>query len=520
MKYKRKAETWKEVEEISIDWSCGCWWDDIDRVVSRLLYRNRGDSDVKTKFLFGFAIIFVITLLVYWPSFWHLFRGETYIYFLNTQGYDSVGSLISHFYNYEKVRIFEPGDTLLFRPLLFTIIGTEKALFGANYVYWHITALFLHLVATFCLFRLLWKIRAGILAVLVTVVFSTMYMIINTVLYEQVVPYMLFTALVLTALYYLDTKPAITLACMLAASFIHEVGIPFAVLMALYLWLKDKKRWGLAISAVPLVYLAVYIPQKLISPPLLMASDAGSLLQFRNIWVGLSSASILMGTWFFQVVFPSAFTLKPLPGLIYYPAQIVTTSVSVLTLLVFVNLVAFLIMARPILASLLGKVRWVAKEESALFSKLLLCMLLVFILVVSFFRAGTHGIGYVVNHNFGSYIALSLFVVLAYTLVKDIQFQGRQLKYVVASLLFLIVVSAPKTLMTNYQIMDSGRPIRVYLQNQSQYVVSDVVALQRALTIRTFAGSPSNPEYYYFSIPQILDEVKGGLWQRQSISIK
>ncbi len=447
---------------------------------------------MKVKFTLGFVIIFAITLFAYFPSFWHLFRGETYIYFLNTQGDNSFWSLLSHTYNYEKVRVFEAGDTLLFRPLLFTFIGAEKSLFGVNHVGWHITAFLTHMLATFCLFRLLWKIRAGILAVLLAILFSTMYILVNSVLYEQVVPYMLFTALFLTALYYIDNKPIVSLACMLPACFIHEIGLAFVGLMAVYLWLKGQKRWALALPSLIALYIIIYIPQKFINPSPLMGSDMGTLISLQNIPIGVSSAFTLVGTWFSQIVFPSLFTLKPLPELAYYPAQIENVSMTAISVILgMVSFVVFIAIFIPLLSGLVANFKkqgW--RSNDNLFALLVGCMFLAFVVSVSFFRAG-HGTGYMVNHNFGAYIALSCALVLVYSLKKNMLTERYYKALLIGAVSLFILSSAPKTFMLNYEVLNQQKHI------QPQW-----------FDIKTFKGSPSNPEYYYFTVPEILEGVK------------
>jgi len=465
------------------------------------------------------VVVLCVTLIVYWPSFSHLLRGETYTYFLDTMGDNSITSLVSNWYNYEKVRAFDPGDTLLFRPLLFTTLGIEKALFGTNYTYWRIAAFFMHIVATGSLFRLLWMIRPSVLALLVTLLFSTSIMAVNTVLYEQIAPYMLFTALVLSGFYYAErgietrksTNLIIASAFMLVATFFHEAGVLFTILLIVYLWLKRRQlgyRWCLTFCSIVLLYLAVYIPEKLISPAPSLSAEFHNIVSLQSTVVGIGAAITLTASWLLQATLPAIFVLEPITNLRSYSVSIVPALGAVPIVL---NILAIAVVGGG-LCYTKG-----TRRVSGSFLVLLTCSLGIFILANSFFRAGSHGVYYLLGHNFNMYIGLALLVTLAYALVVGLpRFGTKHITCIALALVVLIGLNAPKVLMLNYEIRDAEQPLRSYLSSIDNFielhrdeqdfsfnaVIEDPA--QKDLKFTLYKVKSREPVYCHFTVPQVL----------------
>ncbi len=281
-------------------------------------------NEPKTRVYIYLIIIIGVTLAVYYPSFQHILRGETYTYFMDSMGNTSAVSLIKNYFNYEMVRVFDAGDSLAFRPLLFSMLGLQAALFGANYMWWHIAAFIFHLAATLCLFRLLWKIRPTILAFFATLLFSTSFIVLAPILYEQIAAYALFTALILTALYYMycgvksGKKKHIILAaiCMMVASFFLEVGILLTVLFIGYFCLERNhpnfkwRRWVLAFMVVITIYLGSYTAETFLNPTSTTGSDFEKLVTLEVVNPAFSTSQRLAVYWVTESLYPPRFTAE------------------------------------------------------------------------------------------------------------------------------------------------------------------------------------------------------------------
>ena len=60
-------------------------------------------NEPKTRVYIYLIIIIGVTLAVYYPSFQHILRGETYTYFMDSMGNTSAVSLIKNYFNSNKI---------------------------------------------------------------------------------------------------------------------------------------------------------------------------------------------------------------------------------------------------------------------------------------------------------------------------------------------------------------------------------------------------------------------------------
>ncbi|MBF0593917.1 MAG: hypothetical protein HQL22_03005 [Candidatus Omnitrophica bacterium] len=161
------------------------------------------------------------------------------------------------------------GDVLLFRPLTFCFLGLERFLFGYNFYLWQLTGILLHFGVVFSLGSLLWVIRPGMSAIMATGFFALQLTNVSMVNWNQINPYLVFTALLLWALreLYLFEQDAerrvvrvyITAILMTIASLFYEGGVFYSVLMFLYLlWISRRQHSSLFVSAWMLLPVIVY----------------------------------------------------------------------------------------------------------------------------------------------------------------------------------------------------------------------------------------------------------------------
>lgn len=448
------------------------------------LYDNR-------KWLY-LAAILAIALVVYWPSFSHLLRSETYVFFLNTHEYSSAFQYL----NYQME--YMPGDSLLFRPLLYGTLGLEKMLFSSNYTLWHIGAFIAHSLAIVSLFRLLWLIRPSVLATLFALLFGTMYVSINAILYVQVAPYSLFIALTLTGLYYLyKGSPVVAIVCMFIASFFYEIGILFLILIGIYLWLNKSKS---ALWTVPATttYLAMFLVQKinigLINPELPSLSS-------------IIHAPYLAGTWITQALIPVAFNVNPTPTLATQPVWF--ESIMILPILIL-NIIAIAVVTFSLWQKKLeGDSPTIRKN----FKLLIGTMLIVFLLTVTIFRAESRGVSYILDTNINANMFLAWLILLTYTFLNFKSFGKKQIILASLALLFLIGVSSFKVYDVNQEINLVEQPSKAYIMEVDSFVkthedeqgfslaVTTNGKIEENTTLELFKADSS---WHKFSVPQIL----------------
>lgn len=194
-----------------------------------------------------FAIIAIFNLLIYFPSFLHVARADQIAYLLRMADTHDWFSLAIKSYAYNRSGAFASGDELLFRPVFYFLLGTEKWMFGYNFVCWQIAGVLLHLGVIWWLLRLLLDIQLSIFAPLLVLFFSVSYIGMEMVIWHHINGYMLFVMFVLAALYQFrlyvsEERPQpwrlwVITGYLSVASFTYEVGCILSLLFTVYLWM-------------------------------------------------------------------------------------------------------------------------------------------------------------------------------------------------------------------------------------------------------------------------------------------
>lgn len=468
----------------------------------------------RTLFWVSLGTILAVTIVVYYPTLSHLLRGETYCYFLDTEGSETAWDLIKNFWNYESVRQIAPGDRLLFRPLLFTVLGIEKAYFGGYYLYWRIVALCTHLLATMALFRLLWKLKSGIIAGLMTILFSTSFLCLGTILYEQIACYALFTALMLTGLYYLlegveqnsKISMIISVVCMLIACFLHETGILFTMAFIGYVYFKrhsmslNWKHYNLAFGGILVLWLSIYIPTKFINPVRFLETEFNTIVSWQAITAGLAGMWALGERWFQQALIPSMSIVRPMAYWWSYPVDVARQ--LVLNIPFVLNCAAIVSVIVIYLKTEVPK-RLKGIRNSAMI--LSLSMILLMMLANSIFRTRSHGSNYLVDHNFNSYIWMALLMILLFSFVFMQKLSRKWLIVGCCALVVLIGINAPQTYSINSALSGSQAQTRAYLNTIDSFIDEHENEQDFSFCVVTEHDFQEELEFLYWRVPDDVD---------------
>lgn len=427
---------------------------------------------LNSSFWLSFAVVFAGTLVAYSYSLFHLLRSEILFYFLKAGSNDSVVSL---FYN-NMNRTTGASDTWLFRPLGTAVLAGGKVAFDFNSLAWHILSLALFMIAVWCMFRLLWRIRPGVLAILMTLFFSTMYASVNAVLYSQLISYLIFTALVLAGLYYLyvgveDSKksyPYIAMAFFFVSAFCYEVGIVLIPLSALYIWLRRRdtsisfRAAVLSLSAMFLAYLIIYGVFKFISPTTYQVAELGNTFSPQALLQGAGYTLYLPLYWGAMIVMPSTFSVFPVAGVETQSAGIGSDFPIWLMMLNAAAIIAIGYFAFP-------RGKDVKEKIKKAFPLMLGVAAFFFVVLVAFYRGNDihTGIHYVIDTNITLGIFLAFVIPMAYYFIRP---QAKHIKWVAIGLLFFVLLSGTKTFMLNYQVWQVEQPHREYLAQVGEFV--------------------------------------------------
>src|SRR4051794_7386531 len=80
------------------------------------------------------AILGSLIAYAYAPSLRHAPRADQWCLLVDTRHHHNFTDLLRHCYSYNRTRGTCPGDTDLFRPILFGLLALEKWLFGGDFV--------------------------------------------------------------------------------------------------------------------------------------------------------------------------------------------------------------------------------------------------------------------------------------------------------------------------------------------------------------------------------------------------
>ena len=163
----------------------------------------------------GSLLVLALIAYAYGPSLRHGPRADQWTYLTETLGEYRFADVVAHTWSYSRTRMINPGDTQLYRPLLFVLLAVEKTLFGNDFLCWQATGVVLHSLVSLLLFLILRRIRAltvgadaarsvvDALPLVLTIFFATNFAILEQVIWSHIAGYLVLTALILTSLWLL-----------------------------------------------------------------------------------------------------------------------------------------------------------------------------------------------------------------------------------------------------------------------------------------------------------------------------
>ena len=101
----------------------------------------RGDRLADLGFV---ALLLALLWVMYAPSLQHTPRADQWCFLVDTIDQHSFWDIFAHNYSYNRTRRVMPGDTDLYRPLLFAVLSAEKALFDSDFSAYQALGILLH----------------------------------------------------------------------------------------------------------------------------------------------------------------------------------------------------------------------------------------------------------------------------------------------------------------------------------------------------------------------------------------
>src|SRR3990167_1173072 len=100
---------------------------------------------------FATLILIAFISLSYFPALFHAPRADHWDYMIDMQTCQSCKDTLLHSYSYNRTRTVAPGDTLLFRPLLFSYLAVIDCTMRTQFILIQTFGILLHFAV--CLLR-------------------------------------------------------------------------------------------------------------------------------------------------------------------------------------------------------------------------------------------------------------------------------------------------------------------------------------------------------------------------------
>ncbi len=271
----------------------------------------------------------IVICFIYSPSLFHIARADQIAYLAEMGGREGWVSIFDS-YSFARERHFVIGDQILFRPLLYVMLGLERWLFGYNFPAWQSMGPLLHLGVVVLMFRFLRRLGLRLGAWGWVVLFATLVPAMELVSWQHLHAYLVFAGVMLaffhSMLTYLTSEKGrlrgllqmvslLTVAC-----FTYEMGVVWGFVVVLFFVRGLRRMDGWWLSVPVLLYLVVsgfdYGRSTLPS--------AGPAHFFESTVPGYGACFIKTGVWLFYMgLFPGlgSFYLDALGRTGFFPSH-------------------------------------------------------------------------------------------------------------------------------------------------------------------------------------------------------
>jgi len=400
------------------------------------------------------AILAAAIVWAFWDGiFAGVPRSDHLAYLHHISQFDSLWDILSHSLSFNRTLPDIGTDAILYRPMLYLLLGTFYYLFRYNFVAWQIAGLCLHILVALGLHLLLiqGRLKHTLYPLVITLLFATAYLASELVLWNHIVGYVLFCALEVYAVYFFlrylrSDRIAFLILCgalSLVAEFTYEAGAMVNLLLAATLLARsfstsaangapaesrhttDRRSallFLLAALLLPTASLIDLYARGLKSAPLLHGMDA-----WRMLLLAGEAALRQLGFWLSAWLAPTVYTVFAAGR------AVCLVSAAGLTSLTLLNLVALaLLLAAGAAAARRLRYSSVSKREPEF--ALALCMLFLFgySMMIAIGRTVERGFEYVTSNTYYSYfayltacVAIALAVAVGPTRAAALAIDGR-----------------------------------------------------------------------------------------------
>jgi len=368
-------------------------------------------------------LIFIFNLIVYWPSLKHMPRGDHLSYLGQVASQKDWITLVIRNMEINRGGNLFDGDTWLFRPFLYALLGAERFLFGYSFYLWQLAGVVLHLFFLWSLWKLLTLINENWVAFLFTAFFSVSPVAMDLVIWSHINGYLVALILMFLAVRncLLFLRQQITFKKMLCinvlmltvASLFCEFSVFFTMGLIIFLWRtwpqnREDKKW-IGMLFIPIIVFFVFnLANWLTLYYTSLVKQGGYVIQGAMLSRGLVSFPVVFLRWFSMVAFPFQYEICIGERNIVHASKYFNL-LSVLNIFLFIKGLFILEKNRKLL-----KGRGEARNLFLLFIGLVLILCFVF----SLFRIGPRSISYLRQSLYWAYFFWAFLITAIYVLVS------------------------------------------------------------------------------------------------------
>ena len=440
-----------------------------------------------------FSLICIVTAYIYLPSLHHLPRADQLWYLLDTVKTNNLFLLIKDFYSYNRVRVYAPGDSLAFRPVMFIFLGLEKWLFGTNFLLPQAVGIVLHLFLVWRLYKILQLIHPNRIALIFVGYFSTLMIIMDMVVWHHINAYIIFMILILISLYHLvlyvqkeDKKEHhfnVMMISLLIACFTYEIGAIYACLFFIYLCLVAKqeekvyfkKKYLLVLLPVLLYVASNVIDYKLRSTSIPKSQQQYDMLllsqvSFSNVGPIFNLSLEMLYKWIQFGLFPTIFRIYPGPRFGIYSFIYETNMVNLQP-----EMVVNVVVVMALVLFLMNILSFRQSRDKLQFIILIASMLVSYLLLIIVGRTLERGIKNAFEMcTYYTYFPWVYFIIIIYSLLAHETLKKHTplvVKWLgIILVLILIYLNSALVRKINSEYADSLAPKRLFIDKINRFV--------------------------------------------------
>ncbi len=440
-------------------------------ILGKLGERHMINQHVDKKIFYqwvSFAFIALGVLLVYFPSLTHVPRSDQIIYLSEVAHLKGFKALVLDTYDLNRHRKLAPGDQLLFRPLLYVMLGVEKFFFGYQFWCWQLVGVILHLAVIWQLLALLLLITPAVVAIAATALFATFFSNMEMVIWHHINAYLVFVfcwVFILRRFYLIAlkgenfSKYGVSIFCAsLISCFIYEAAVIYTVLllMALRCLNIEQRRGYLFLCWPPILYFVTNIMNWYLKG--VIAPEA------KLITAQISAFGVIKGMLTAFVFWIYAGLFGGQLDMIYGPRNVVVES-SLFKMVNFMD--AWVVSSLFISLAVIALIVWPKTRQSKIinpYNALLVMMILSYMVAIVCGRAQTRGLAAVLSgYLYYPYVFWLFFLPLILGLINWQALNKHVKQLLLGAVLILIAFNGQHLYQANVKQADENNDILVLI---------------------------------------------------------